>query len=297
MLLPPFKHFYKRIECSQEDGESSCFSTLVRIMVGGYTKEYEMSNTLRTLGFAALLAVSASAMMSSQASALSMTECSAKFAEAKAAAKASGGTVLKWNDFRKANCAADAAAVAPAPATPVVAPAPMKPMKPMKPAKATTAVAPVAPAAPAVAATAPAAGTFMQQCSAAWSAMKAANTVPAGMTFRDFQKGKCVAPAGTAAVAPAAPAAPAVAVAPMKPMKPIKVAPAEPTGTTLDTTAIATVDKNGKPRTEKQIAAIARIRECGNLWRADKAGGKLAADAKWPAYWHDCSVRLKAAGQ
>ncbi len=236
-----------------------------------------MSKTLRTLGFAALLAVSASAMMSSQASALSMTECSAKYKAAKAAGTDGG---LKWNDFRKANCAADAAAAAPAaPAAPAA-----------KPAKAVTAAAPAAPAA---AATAAAGGTFMQQCSAAWKAMKAANTVPAGMTFRDFQKGKCVAPAGAAAAAPAAPAAPAAAT----PMKPMKVAPAEPVGTAADTTPAATVDKNGKPLSVKQIAARARIKQCANNWRADKAGGKLAAGATWPAYWHECSMKLKAAGQ
>jgi hypothetical protein len=291
-----------------------------------------MSKTLRTLGFAALLAVSASAMMSSQASALSMTECSALFAKAKADAKISGAAVLKWNDFRKANCAADAAAVEPAPAPAA---------KPVKPAKATAAApAPAAPAATAAAtggtfmqqcsatwqamkaastvpagmtfkdfqkgkclapvSAAPAApvataaatgGTFMQQCSATWQAMKAASTVPAGMTFKDFQKGKCVAPAGTVA------AAPAVEATPMKAKKPMKVAPAEPTGTTLDTTEIAKVDKNGKPRTEKQIAAIARIRMCGNLWRGDKAAGKLAPDMKWSTYWHECSDRLKAEGK
>jgi len=121
--------------------------------------------------------------------------------------------------------------------------------------------------------------------------MKAANTVPAGMTFRDFQKGKCVAPAGTPAAA--APAAPASGAA----MAPAKVAPAEPTGTALDTSAVPTVDKNGKARTPKQIAAIARQRECGNMWRTEKAGGKLAPDMKWPQYWHECSMKLKAAGK
>ena len=238
-----------------------------------------MSKTLRTLGFAALLAVSASALMSSQASALSMTECSAKYKAAKAAGTDGG---LKWNDFRKANCAADAAAVAPAaPAAPAAAAA--------KPAKAVVA----APAAPAAAAAAPAGGTFMQQCSAAWKAMKAANTVPAGMTFRDFQKGKCVAPAGAMAAAPAAPATPVAAA----PMKPIKVAPAEPVGTAADTSAEATVDKNGKPLTAKQIAAHVRIKQCGNNWRADKAANKIAAGQTWPKYWHECSMKLKAAGQ
>jgi hypothetical protein len=63
-------------------------------------------------GFAALLATA-------PAQALTMQECSAKYKEAKAAGTLNG---QKWNDFRKAECAADAAA-APAPA-PAAAPAP-----------------------------------------------------------------------------------------------------------------------------------------------------------------------------
>ncbi len=235
-----------------------------------------MSKTLRTLGLAALLAVSASAMMSSQASALSMSECSAKYRAAKAAGTDGG---MKWNDFRKANCAADAAAT--------TAAAPVAPAA--KPAKAAK-MAPAAPAATAAAVTP--SGSFMQQCSAAWKAMGAANTRPAGMKWKDFVASKCVVPGGAAAAAPAAPAAPAAAAtAPA-----MKVAPAEPTGA-ADNTPAPTVDKNGKPLSAKQVAARVRIKQCGNMWRADKAANKLAAGATWPAYWHDCSMKLKAAGQ
>jgi hypothetical protein len=81
-------------------------------------------------GFAALLATA-------PAQALTMQECSAKFKEAKAAGTLNG---QKWNDFRKAECAADAAApppvAAPAPAAPNAAeakPAPTPAAAPMMP--------------------------------------------------------------------------------------------------------------------------------------------------------------------
>jgi len=61
--------------------------------------------------------------------ALTMQECSAKYKAAQAA-----GNKLKWNDFRKAECAADAAATpapaATAPAKPAAAPKPATAAKP-----------------------------------------------------------------------------------------------------------------------------------------------------------------------
>ena len=61
--------------------------------------------TLAVTGFAAFA-------LTASAQALSMTECSAKYKAAKSA-----GNTQKWNDFRKAECGADAAA------TPAAAPA------------------------------------------------------------------------------------------------------------------------------------------------------------------------------
>ena len=87
-------------------------------------------------GFAALAATSS-------AQALTTQECSAKYQAAKAAGTLGG---QKWNDFRKAQCAADAAA-APA-AAPAGAPAAAAEAKPKK--EATPAAAPAAPAGPAV---------------------------------------------------------------------------------------------------------------------------------------------------
>ena len=93
-------------------------------------------------GFAALAATS-------PAQALTPQECSAKYQAAKTAGTLNG---QKWNDFRKAECGA-AAAAAPA-ATPAAAPAApkeaaTKPKKEAAPAPA-PAAAPAVPAGPAV---------------------------------------------------------------------------------------------------------------------------------------------------
>jgi hypothetical protein len=92
-------------------------------------------------GFAALA-------VTSPAHALTTQECSAKYQAAKAAGTLGG---QKWNDFRKAQCGADATA-APA-ATPAAAPgATAAPAAPKAAAKkeAAPAAAPAAPAGPAV---------------------------------------------------------------------------------------------------------------------------------------------------
>jgi hypothetical protein len=83
-------------------------------------------------GFVAFAAVS-------PAQALSMSECSAKYKEAKAAGTLNGE---KWNDFRKAQCAADATPAA----APAAAPAPAAEAKPA-PAPKPMAAAPAAPVA------------------------------------------------------------------------------------------------------------------------------------------------------
>ena len=86
-------------------------------------------------GFAAFAAVS-------PAQALSMSECSAKYKAAKADGSANG---MKWNDFRKAQCGADATPAA-APAAAPAAPAPTAEAKPAPAPKPMA--APAAPAAP-----------------------------------------------------------------------------------------------------------------------------------------------------
>ena len=90
--------------------------------------------TLAVTGFAALA-------LAAPAQALTMQECSAKYKAAKDAGTLNG---QKWNDFRKANCAADAAATpaaapAPAPAAPKeVAAKPKKEAAPMAAPMATS---------------------------------------------------------------------------------------------------------------------------------------------------------------
>jgi hypothetical protein len=88
------------------------------------TRKPVMTTRYVALCAAALLA--AVALQGTSAHALSMTECSAKYKDAKAAGTLNG---MKWNDFRKAQCGSDAAAApaaAPAAATaaPAAAPAP-----------------------------------------------------------------------------------------------------------------------------------------------------------------------------
>ncbi len=77
------------------------------------------------------------------AQALTMKECSAKYQDAKNAGTLNG---LKWNDFRKAQCGGDAppdaAAAAPAQATPPAAKPATTAAKPIAPATANGAVFP-----------------------------------------------------------------------------------------------------------------------------------------------------------
>jgi hypothetical protein len=82
-------------------------------------------------GFAALVATS-------PAQALSTQECSAKYQAAKSAGTLNG---QKWNDFRKAECAADATPAAAPAAAP--APAPVVEAKPKKPEAAPAMPAPM----------------------------------------------------------------------------------------------------------------------------------------------------------
>ena len=93
--------------------------------------------------------VSVAAMLTTPASALTMAECSAKYKAAK-----DGGTLngQKWNDFRKAQCGADATPAAAATAAAPAAPAPKADAAPKAAAPKAdtkTAAAPAAPAAPA----------------------------------------------------------------------------------------------------------------------------------------------------
>ncbi|UCF53526.1 MAG: hypothetical protein JSV48_03470 [Bradyrhizobium sp.] len=96
-------------------------------------------------GFAALVA-------SAPAQALTSQECSAKYQAAKK--DGSLGT-MKWNDFRKAQCGADATpaatpAAAPTAAAPAASAAPAEPKQAKKEAAPAAAPAPASPAGPAI---------------------------------------------------------------------------------------------------------------------------------------------------
>ncbi len=122
----------------------------------------------------------------------------------------------------------------------------------------------------------------MSDCSAKYKAAKAANSLN-GMKWNDFRKAQCGTDAtAPAAAAPATAAAPAAAPAP----KPVASAPAAAPS--------ATEAKSGSPGRE---AMYARERACGAEWKAMKANGTRPAGTKWPQFWHDCDVRMKAAGK
>jgi len=122
------------------------------------------------LALAALL----SAAAPRPAHALTMAECSAKYKAAKSAGTLNG---MKWNDFRKAQCGAEASAA------PAAAPAPA------------SAAAP-APAAPAPTAAAPAKKPLTggraamvareRACGKDWKEAKAAGKIPAGQKWPQY---------------------------------------------------------------------------------------------------------------
>src|SRR5215217_1357633 len=99
------------------------------------TTQVKLLFKLAGAGFAALVA-------SAPAQALTAQECSAKYQAAKTAGTLGG---QKWNDFRKAQCGAEAT---PAAAPSAAAPAPATPKQAKK--EAAPAAAPAAPSGPAV---------------------------------------------------------------------------------------------------------------------------------------------------
>jgi hypothetical protein len=103
-----------------------------------YPREIEMTSKAKLLCAAAVSGFAAFAALA-PAQALTTQECSAKYQAAKTAGTLNG---QKWNDFRKAQCGADA--------TPVAAPAPV-PAAPKEAKKeAAPAVAPAGPTGPAI---------------------------------------------------------------------------------------------------------------------------------------------------
>ncbi|QND57192.1 hypothetical protein [Mesorhizobium huakuii] len=133
----------------------------------------------------------AAAAADSTAKGLTAKECSAKYQAAKAAGTLNG---MKWNDFRKAECAAGASAAA---------------ADTTKPATTKAAAAPAAGK-----------GLTMAECSAKYQAAKTANTLK-GQKWNDFRKAECGAAASDDDSAPA----PSEANYTKEPAKPTTVAP------------------------------------------------------------------------
>ena len=134
----------------------------------------------------------------------------------------------------------------------------------------------------ALAGTTPAAAqaNAMKECSAKYQAAKAAKTLPAGQTWMQYlaqcrgTMAKPAAPVATAATATKATAARTVA-----------------TSTVTRTNAPVAARAPGQ-RTPGQIAEVSRQKQCGTMWKADKAAGKTGTQT-WPQYWSACSKRLK----
>ncbi|RZS83758.1 hypothetical protein EV217_2503 [Phyllobacterium myrsinacearum] len=205
--------------------------------------------------------------------ALTAKECSVKYQAAKTA-----GTLgnVKWNDFRKTQCADASPAAAAAPAAPAATTKPA--------AKATTA----APKAAAPAAAAPAAtGLSMKECSAKYQAAKTAGTL-GNVKWNDFRKTQCAAGA-TAAAAPAAAdeTAPTPQTATYKDEPPAATTPA-PKGVVFPSAV------SSKYSTES--AGKARMQTCLEQYYANKQNNTLGG-LKWiqkgGGYYSLCNSRLK----
>ena len=120
------------------------------------------------------LAALANTAVTVPAQALTMKECSAKYKEAKAAGTLNG---MKWNDFRKSQCGAEATA-APAAATP--------PAAETKPAAPTTAEKPAATEAKPASGGRQAMYARERACGKEWKADKAAGKIQAGMKWPQY---------------------------------------------------------------------------------------------------------------
>ena len=129
---------------------------------------------IRHMTICAAMLLGVTALAANSAQALSSKECSAKYKAAKEAGTLNG---MKWNEFRKAQCGADAAAE-PMPAPPPPPPAAEKPMAP-----------PPAAGAPAAKTGSPGRQAYLARlhaCSAEWKALKASGKRPAGLHWPQF---------------------------------------------------------------------------------------------------------------
>ncbi|TPM07875.1 hypothetical protein FJ960_08265 [Mesorhizobium sp. B2-3-11] len=191
----------------------------------------------------------------STAKGLTAKECSTKYQAAKAAGTLNG---MKWNDFRKTECAAGASAAADT----------------TKPAttKAATTTAPAAAAGK---------GLSMAECSTKYQAAKTANTLN-GMKWNDFRKSECGASASDDDTVPA----PSEATYTKEPAKPTAVAPK---GVTFPT-AIS-------PKFASETPAKGRMHTCLEQYYANKDANTLGG-LKWiqkgGGFYSLCNAKLKS---
>ena len=138
----------------------------------------------------------------------------------------------------------------------------------------------------------------MKECGAQYQTAKAGNAL-AGKTWNQYLA-ECrtrVSATPAAATAPAAPAATAAPAA--NPLKPVAVAPAAPAAPVVAAKPAApAATPTAAPAGGGKAAMIARERECGAEWKAQKVELiKATPGLKWPQYWSACNTRLKAAGK
>ncbi|HMA50433.1 MAG TPA: hypothetical protein VKP60_11810 [Magnetospirillaceae bacterium] len=125
-----------------------------------------------------------------------------------------------------------------------------------------------------------AADNVMKECGAKYQAAKASKTLPAGQTWVQYLA-QC---RGAKTAASPAPAAAIKPVAAASAVKPAAAAPA--------TKASAASHLPGA-QSPAMVAMHDRQRQCGQMWKADKAAGKIPAGQTWPQYWSACNTRLK----
>ncbi len=138
---------------------------------------------LRHVSICVAMLLGATALEATAANALTTQECSAKYKAAKAAGTLNG---MKWNDFRKAQCAAEAAPPA----------APSAEKKPAMPPPPPAAEAKPTPPPPMTPTTAPGAKPMSpgraamiareRACGTEWKAEKAAGKIPVGMKWPQY---------------------------------------------------------------------------------------------------------------
>lgn len=188
----------------------------------------------------------------SKAKGLTAKECSAKYQAAKAAGTLNG---MKWNDFRKAECAAGASSAADT-----------------KPATTKAAAAPADNGGK---------GLTMAECSTKYQAAKTANTLK-GMKWNDFRKAECGASASDDDTVPA----PSEANYTKEPAKPTTAAPKGVTFPSAISAKYAS-ETPGKGRMHTcldQYYALKDANALGGLKWIQKGGG----------FYSLCNAKLKS---